>query len=115
MIKIPFTEEMAFRIIAGRKHCTSRSRQMGEVGDAFEVTWGGTTAVYVLRHIESRSLGFVAQYLHDPEGFDSVREFIDYWVMLHKRDGFHPGKFVSVHWFTFVEYLRGDEQRTPFT
>lgn len=98
-IKIPFRNDMALAVISGRKHCTTRSEKMGEVGDVFPVVWEGITLIYKLRYIEKRRLGFVAQFLYVPEGFDSVREFIDAWNEIHPRRGFRPEDVRWVHWF----------------
>lgn len=98
-IEIPFREDMACMIIAGGKHCTTRSKKYGEVGDQFFVRWKGITQNMRLTHVERQNLGYVATFLHDAEGCYSGTDFINLWNEIHPKVGFKPDEKKWVHWF----------------
>jgi hypothetical protein len=102
-IKIPFREDMAELITVGRKKCTTRTEKYGDVGDTFPVKWKNITTNLVLTHVEKKSLSFVAQFLHDPEGFENATDFVDIWNEIHPRKGFDPKAVKWVHWFEMVK------------
>lgn len=102
-IEIPFREDMALAVTSGRKVCTTRSDRYGDVGDTFKVRWEAIETRLVLTHVERKTLSYVATFLHDPEGFETAREFIGIWNEIHPRKGFDPQALKWVHWFERVE------------
>ena len=100
-IELPFSPEMQKAALEGRKTCTSRNSQKGEVGDTFKIK----TTTFRLTRVDQRSLVYVAYMLHDMEGFVCSQSFIDYYDSLYKKrggSGYVPEKLVWVHWFKRV-------------
>ena len=102
-IAIPFSPDMAHAAILGRKHCTSRNRRYGSVGDVFTLIDHGEELHFRIIAIERRPLWEVAKHLHHPEGFLSSDYFMDAWARLHPRKGWEPDRRVWVHWFARIE------------
>ena len=85
--KIPFNSWSRERIEQGRKLCTSRTRK-----------WNDSR----VRRIWYVPLGFVKEFLWQPEGADSPEEFEMVWKGIF-RGRFEPDKMVFVHFGNFRE------------
>jgi len=101
-IEIPFRQDMLELIAVGRKVCTSRNKRYGFAGDCFEFDWLDNHFELELTMTERKTLSYVATFLHDAEGFDTPREFINIWNEIHPKKKFDPKQKVWVHWFEAV-------------
>jgi len=97
-IEIPFSAKMRAAIADGRKCCTSRSVQKGEVGDLFVVA--GRT--YRIVDISPARLTYVRDQFFRQEGCESPEAFDTLWRSLH-RGHFSADGTYYVHWFARVE------------
>ena len=101
LIKIPFEEDMAKAIKAGRKTCTTRTKRYGNVGDIFRVENGtyGRFEVLIITDVKHITLHQVATYYYKAEGFDTPEGFINKWRQLHPRAGWLPNQRVWTYFF----------------
>lgn len=95
MKTLPFRDDMAEAIRAGRKTATSRTKKYGEVGDVLATKAGPVKLTRILG-IQLRE---VALHFYNEEGFDSPAEFRAVWSEIHPRAGFRPEERVYVHFF----------------
>ena len=85
--KIPFNKWSKERIKQGRKLCTSRTR-----------TWDDPR----VKMVWYAPLGFVRDYLWQPEGADNPEEFERIWRSIF-RGKFEENRIVNIHWGDFRE------------
>ncbi|RLG45306.1 MAG: hypothetical protein DRN81_01945 [Thermoproteota archaeon] len=83
--RIPFNAWSRERIKQGRKLCTSRTRKWDD---------------HRVKRVTFVPLGFVKDYLWQPEGADSPEEFEKVWRSIF-RGNFDPERPVFVHWGDF--------------
>ena len=100
---IPFHEDMAFQILAGRKTCTSRNKRYGNPGDTFNVRDETEETVCELTEVKKEKLQTVAYEYYRAEGFNSVEGFVDKWNEIHPRKGYQPLQEVWLHIFKLIE------------
>jgi hypothetical protein len=91
---IPFTDEMADAIRAGRKTATTRTKKYGEPGDVLTTPAGPI----VLETVGKVPMSEAAAMFRE-EGFESREAFIGIWKRLHPRVGYVPTQRVYVHRF----------------
>lgn len=102
-IEIPFSREMAFAAIEGRKVATTRSEPKGEIGDVFTLQYppglgGDYPFKYRLLEIMVVDLITVRDLYFRLEGFESPAAFEKTWRALH-RGHFTQGKLYYMHFF----------------
>jgi hypothetical protein len=95
---------MVAAVLLGHKHCTSRRKKYGEVGDIFFVSNGALKSACwcVLIAHTRHTVGYVADNLYRLEGFDSPGAFRSVWREIHPRKGCDDLEPVWVHWFEMV-------------
>ena len=95
-------------VIQNRKHCTTRGKKYGEVGDWFERTMelcGATVKKrFILFAVYKEKLANVAARLCAAEGFHTPPQFIEVWEEIHPVVGFVPEARKWVHWFREVDW-----------
>lgn len=103
-INIPFDNRFYDKIATGKKTWTSRNKRYGHPGDYFYLR--GTK--YYLIDVVKLPLGLVAEHFEE-EGFESKKEFIDFWVQIHPRRKFNGDEEVFVHIFHRRREVRKNE------
>lgn len=101
-IFIPFKKEMKQAIFEGRKHCTSRTKQYGDIGDTFKLD----DKKYMIVDMKIMRMADITLFLNTPEGFSTTQQFEEYLekVIGLKWDANRP---LFVHWFQ--EIVEGSE------
>ena len=98
VFRFPFALDMKRAALDGRKSCTSRTKVYGVVGDSFFLG----NVCFELLEVKKATLGFIARFLYNAEGFNSPAEFKAKWVALHPRKRWNPRQVVFVHFFKKV-------------
>lgn len=101
---------MARAILEGRKKCTSRTKQYGQVGDTFTVMNPKGFAVdneklvvkLKLTEIYQRTMGQIRNIFYKEEGFNSPEEYEDYLINVVKLK-WDTNRMLYLHWFEEVE------------
>lgn len=104
MKTLPFRDDMAEAIRAGRKKATTRTKKYGSVGDVLDTKAGPVRLTRVI----GLQLREVARHFYLEEGFASSADFRVAWAEIHPRAGFRPEERVYLHIFEPV-----DQQETP--
>ncbi len=99
LVFISFNNRFRQPMINGAKTCTSRPRQMANVGDCFQ-TFG---EYFIITEVNQMTLDFAANGLWKEEGTKSPEDFISIWKVIHPFRGFDPNWIVYVHWFKLVK------------
>ena len=94
-IEMPFTGWSKKKLQEGKKICTSRLYQMGEVGDLFQVDGDA----YCVTRIEHVPLYQVRNTLFHDEGADSPEQFERIFRSQHHFWEWKEGEMVYVHYF----------------
>lgn len=97
-IDLAFAPDMRGAVLSGRKHCTTRRKVKGTVGDFFPING----KKYRIIAIYPSTLCDVERLLYCAEGFISPAAFRFRWRELHNGT-FNPGEQVYVHWFTAIQ------------
>lgn len=99
-INLKFSPEMESLIMQGKKICTTRDEQKGEIGDTFIVR----DREYRIVGIEYDELEYLEAW-HLLEGFETPEQFIDtlmeYYPTLVSDDTLY------LHWFAYVCPVQG--------
>jgi len=95
LINLKFSPEMEEAVIIGKKCCTTRREQKGDVGDLFIVR----DRMYRIVGIEDDDLDYIATW-HQLEGFETPEGFID--TLLEFYPTIVTGDMLYVHWFAYV-------------
>ena len=94
-VKLAFHPNLLPLIRDGKKICTTRRNQHGNVGDVFVIEG----VEFRIRAIHQSYLGTVRDNLYLLEGFPSPNAFQETWEYLY--DGsFEDSMIVFSHWFT---------------
>ncbi len=103
LVEIKFSADMALAAMEGRKICTSRHDQKGEIGDTFFVVHPETRNIGAFRivDVDFLELREIGNKLYRKEGCSSREEFISLWKRLH-RGHYSPDNKYFVHWFSRV-------------
>lgn len=94
-IRVPFKPVMVSAILEGRKSCTSRTYQLGEVDDYFYIRG----KCYVFTSVVKMLLKDVATKYYKQEGVNSPEDFISLWNRIHPMKGYNPEQMVFTHFF----------------
>jgi hypothetical protein len=94
-VQIPFRPEFEHALRNGNKTMTTRSREMGLIGDTFEA-FGCIFTIDVVRRVK---LGVVAASYWRQEGCESSDAFIAVWNTIHPRKKFDPEGVFWLHEF----------------
>jgi hypothetical protein len=97
LITLTFAPEMEELIIQGKKCCTTRRTQLGEVGDMFVVH----DRIYRICHIHHCCLYSVRGSYYDAEGFTSPAAFHDFWEQAVEQP-FDEANTVFIHFFAYI-------------
>jgi hypothetical protein len=97
-IEMPFTGWARLQLEKGKKRCTSRRYQLGEVGDTFTVDG----VVYRITSIEYLPLFQVRDQLFREEGVDSPEQFERVFHSQHQFWEWKEDERVYVHFFERV-------------
>jgi len=97
-VDIPFKPRFWKAMLDGTKTMTSRTRNMGEIGDTFEAF--GT--IFQITKVYPELLNFVALRWKE-EGAESYEDFKKIWISIHPIRGFDPIQSVWVHEFKRLE------------
>lgn len=91
---LAFSPDMAYKVLTGRKICTTRRERHGRIGDYFELHG----AKYEILDIWTIRLKDVKRWFFACEGFSCPDAFERKWRDLH--DGrFDEHRLHYVHWF----------------
>lgn len=96
MTQIPppkFHPEMAQLLLAGKKHCTTRSEKIGEPGDTFEIKG----VMFRIDTVRSEKFGVISYSFYDCEGFTSHLEFMKFWQRIHRGNLPQPDTLKWLH------------------
>ena len=103
-IDLSFHPIMSEQILSGKKICTTRYHQKGEVGDLF---WVGDH-LYRIVAVYEQVLSQVADGLFLFEGFPDRSEFCSFWKAVHDNR-WDPDASVFTHFFAYIgHYCRWD-------
>lgn len=94
-IRVPFKPIMISAILENRKSATSRTYQLGEIGDFFYVRG----KCYVISSIVKMVLEGVAVKYYKEEGVNSTEDFVSLWNHIHPMKGYNPEQIVFTHFF----------------
>jgi len=95
IVEIPFLKSFEDVLLFGQKTWTSRTRKYGNPNDVF-VAFG---SLFTIEKVFKMSLGDIASFHFNEEGFESRQDFINIWRKIHYRKGFDPSQMVWVHQF----------------
>jgi len=101
MTQIPppkFHPDMAQLLLAGKKHCTTRSKKLGEPGDTFELK-GQTFQIATVRE---EKFAVIMYDFYRCEGFFSPVDFQMFWIRIHRGHLPEPG---TLKWLHILECL----------
>lgn len=100
LINLKFSPEMESLIIQGKKICTTRDEQKGEIGDTFTVR----DRLYRIVGIEYDEIEYIEAW-HLLEGFETPELFVEtlmeYYPTLVSDDT------MCLHWFAYVGHVPG--------
>jgi hypothetical protein len=84
-------------MLSSKKTATTRTRRYGYPGDCFEA-FG---RVFILTQVYPSFLDVIVSQHYLAEGFDSPREFIEFWDRIHPNVTYEqkPGRKVYFHRF----------------
>jgi len=95
-INLKFSPEMEELILQGRKICTMRREQKGQIGDTFTIG----TRIYRLVDVHTDRVGLICGWYHKLEGFESEESLLDALC------GIYPYiteyQYLYTHWFAYV-------------
>jgi len=94
--KVPFDSGFEDAMLGEIKTATSRTYQIGDVGDTFKA-FG---AIFEITQVCTAKLGDVANYNYRVEGCSSTEEFIRIWKRIYRW--FNPNYIVWFHRFRLV-------------
>ena len=97
-VVIPFNKRFKEPMLKGQKTWTSRVRPYGKIGYTFQVF----SRTFVITDIAKMYLSKIAQNYFYEEGFDSSREFIAFWNIIHPARGFDPNQIIYAHEFKLL-------------
>lgn len=97
-VKIPFQPEFKEPMLSGKKTDTTRTRRFGYPGDRFKA-FG---KVFILTEVYPSFLDVIISLHYLEEGFNSPREFVEFWDRIHPHVTYlqRPGRSVYFHCFT---------------
>ncbi|MDD5511326.1 MAG: hypothetical protein PHI12_11055 [Dehalococcoidales bacterium] len=99
VIEIPFRKLMIERLFEGRKVCTWRSKVYGDPRQVFEVERDNIKKSFEILGVVPMRAGYVARYLHRPEGFDSEEEWIGFVARLRRGHRLDLDQWGYTHFF----------------
>jgi hypothetical protein len=98
-IEMPYTGWSRKQLEKGKKKCTTRRYQIGEVGDTFTVD----EVVFRIKQVEYLPLAQVRDQLFREEGTDSPEQFERIFRSQHQFWEWDEKERVYVHFFERVE------------
>lgn len=81
-VNIPFHDRFKIAIASGNKIMTTRSKRYGHIGDYFILP--ETSIRCMIMGVEKMKLGFIVKNFFKEEGFNSEKDFIDFWITIHR-------------------------------
>jgi len=100
LINLKFSPEMESLIIQGKKICTTRDEQKGEIGDTFTVR----DRLYRIVGIEYDELEYIEAW-HLLEGFETPEQFVE--MMMEFYPTLVSDDALYLHWFAYVGPVQG--------
>ena len=94
-INLKFSPEMEELIMQGKKICTTRDEQKGNIGDTFTVR----DRIYRIVGIEYDDVDYIGLW-HLLEGFNTSDEFIE--TLMSYYPTLVSGNDLYLHWFAYV-------------
>lgn len=97
IIKLKFSPEMEEMILQGKKCCTTRDEQKGEIGDVFRLKGDRLYRIVDIIEIEYECID---EY-YKMDGFDSVDDYLD--VIDKVYPSLAPEDLVYIHFFQYLD------------
>jgi len=100
LINLKFSPEMETLIMQGKKICTTRDEQKGEISDTFIVR----DRLYRIVGIECDELEYIEAW-HLLEGFETPEQFVE--MMMEFYPTLVSDDTLYLHWFAYVGPIPG--------
>ena len=100
LINLKFSPEMESLIMQGKKICTTRDEQKGEIGDTFTVR----DRLYRIVGIEYDEIEYIEAW-HLLEGFETPEQFVE--MMMEFYPTLVSDDTLYLHWFAYVGPVPG--------